>query len=205
MNNKILIGSIIAVVILVLVSFTGVVGYQTTKSTIARASPLFSVRSSRAIDEESKDIASDYVGKGEDSILSIPKRDDRTALDQKVLETISKMDDKTFKAYLNLIINQIQRNDKYDDVNIKDMITAIHQLRDNPDRTSLNVYKNGNYTWRYEWHMTYCWLPGCIIISAIWFILQIIMIFYVLTHIPMCYSLAYHGYTLYCPTVWCPL
>ena len=48
MNKKILIGSIIAVVILVLVSFTGVVGYQTTKSsTIARASPLFKVRTNR--------------------------------------------------------------------------------------------------------------------------------------------------------------
>jgi len=57
MNNKILIGSIIAVAVLVLVSFTGVVGYQTTKSsTIAKASPLFTVRSSRAIDGESKDI-----------------------------------------------------------------------------------------------------------------------------------------------------
>ncbi len=57
MNKKILIGSIIAVAILILVSFTGVVGYQTTKSsTIAKASPLFTVRSSRAIDEESEDI-----------------------------------------------------------------------------------------------------------------------------------------------------
>ena len=55
MNKKILIGSIIAVVILVLVSFTGVVGYQTTKSsTISKASPLFSVRSKRAIYEESE-------------------------------------------------------------------------------------------------------------------------------------------------------
>ena len=56
MNKKILIGNIIAVAILVLVSFTGVIGYQTTKSsTIARASPLFAVRSNRAIDEERKD------------------------------------------------------------------------------------------------------------------------------------------------------
>ena len=53
MDKKILIGSIIAVAILVLVSFTGVVGYQTTKSsTIDVASPLFTVRSSRAIDKE---------------------------------------------------------------------------------------------------------------------------------------------------------
>ena len=39
MNKKILLGSIIAVVILVLVSFTGVVGYQSAKSpSIAGAS-----------------------------------------------------------------------------------------------------------------------------------------------------------------------
>ena len=56
MNKKILMGSIVSVAILILVSFTGVVGYQTTKSsTIARASPLFTVRSNRAIDKESKD------------------------------------------------------------------------------------------------------------------------------------------------------
>ena len=61
MRKKLLLGSIIAVVILILVSFTGVVGYQTTKSsTIARASPLFSVRSKRAIDEEIKDLTCDY-------------------------------------------------------------------------------------------------------------------------------------------------
>ena len=56
MKKKILIGSILAVVILVLVSFTGAVGYQTTESSaIARASPLFTVRANRAIGEESKD------------------------------------------------------------------------------------------------------------------------------------------------------
>ena len=82
MKNKILIGSIVAVVILVLVSFTGVVGYQTTKSsTIARASPLFSVRSKRAINEESKDLTRRYVGMG--NTLQFPKRDDKAIMIQK--------------------------------------------------------------------------------------------------------------------------
>ena len=55
MEYRILLGSIIAVVILVLVSFTGVVGYQTTKSSvIAKASPLFSIRSKRAIGQEQR-------------------------------------------------------------------------------------------------------------------------------------------------------
>ena len=78
MNKKILIGSIIAVVILILVSFTGVVGYQTTKSsTIATASPLFAVRSSRAIDEESGDIACDYVGNGEEISITLSVRNNQ--------------------------------------------------------------------------------------------------------------------------------
>ena len=64
MNKKILLGSIIAAVILVLVSFTSVVGYSSVKSTSGKASPLFSIRTSRAIDEETKDFTCDYVGKG---------------------------------------------------------------------------------------------------------------------------------------------
>ena len=111
MNKKLLIGSIIAVVILVMVSFTGVVGYQTTKSsTIARASPLFSVRSSRAIDEESKELSCEYVGKGKPTLITIPKRDDKTALNQKVLEMICAMDDITFNKFMNLVVNKIQQS-----------------------------------------------------------------------------------------------
>ena len=105
MNKKILLGSSLgAVAILILVSFTGVVGYQTTKSsTIAKASPLFTVRSSRAIDKESKDLTCDYVGKGEESVLSIPKRDGRIALVQKFIDRISKMDDETFHRLIQFI------------------------------------------------------------------------------------------------------
>ncbi len=131
MNNKILLGSIIAVVILVLVSFTGVVGYQTTKSsTIARASPLFSVRSKRAIDEESKDLTCDYVGKGEKSILSIPKRNDRTALQQKFIDRISKMDEETFNRFKNLVIGELHKNNAIKEMDIpveigKQPITGI--------------------------------------------------------------------------------
>ena len=61
MKTKLKIGCFVAVVILVLVSFTGVVGYQTTSTTIAKASPLFIVRSKRAIDKETEDFTCDYV------------------------------------------------------------------------------------------------------------------------------------------------
>ncbi len=84
MNKKILIGSIIAVAILVLVSFTGVVGYQTTKSsTIAKASPLFAVRSSRAIDEESKDIRAYIEMKSDEDCDCISESDSNVELQDK--------------------------------------------------------------------------------------------------------------------------
>ena len=132
MNKKILIGSIIAVAILVLVSFTGVVGYQTTKSsTIAKASPLFTVRSSRAIDEESKDFSCDYLGRGEESILSIPKRDSETSRIQKAIDSISKIDDETFDRLVDFLINRQGKRIKEE--NIPEMINVLHQLKINPD------------------------------------------------------------------------
>jgi len=117
MNKKILIGSIIAVAILILVSFTGVVGYQTTKSsTIAKASPLFAVRSSRAIDEESKDLTCDYVGKGEDAGIPIPKRSTTNALIGKIFQRISKMDENEInKLIVSLKVHQ-KDIDKYETV-----------------------------------------------------------------------------------------
>jgi len=50
MNKKILLGSILSVAILILVSFTSVLGYNSVDSDV-KASPLFNIRSSRAIDE----------------------------------------------------------------------------------------------------------------------------------------------------------
>ncbi|UCF13146.1 MAG: hypothetical protein JSW06_02535 [Thermoplasmatales archaeon] len=90
MNKKILIGSIIAIAILVLVSFTGVIGYRSIDSDV-KVSPLFNIRSSKAIRKESKDIVCDYVGKGAGCILSIPKRNETTSMIFKLLNKITKI------------------------------------------------------------------------------------------------------------------
>ncbi|UCF13470.1 MAG: hypothetical protein JSW06_04220 [Thermoplasmatales archaeon] len=78
MEKRIFVGSIIAVVILVLVSFTGVVCYQTFKSsTIYKASPLFRIRNKRAIDEENKNtLTINYIEKQNKMVIPflIPTR-----------------------------------------------------------------------------------------------------------------------------------
>jgi len=138
MNKKILFGSIIAVVILVLVSFTGVVGYRTTSTTIAKASPLFSVRSSRAIDEESKDLTCDYVGKGEVNFLSIPKRNERGELVQKIINMISKMDEKEVHRFLDLIVRKLFEKNMITNENIPEVEKLLFNSKSN-----LSAFNNG--------------------------------------------------------------
>jgi len=161
LNNKILIGSIIAITILIGVSFTSVVGYNSVESDI-EASPLFNIRSSRAIDEESKDLACEYVGKGEISILSISGLNENKELLQLVTDKIKCMDDKTFNRFLTMIINKIQYSNEYKSVNINEVITFLHRLRDKNEISIDNDTNNGNLT--YNDTPTLCWFPGCIII-----------------------------------------
>jgi len=84
-----------AVAVLIGVSFTSVVGYNSVDSNV-KASPLFTIRSSRAIDEESKDLSCNYVGKGEETSIQFSTSNSRSKQLQKVIDVIGRMDDETF-------------------------------------------------------------------------------------------------------------
>ncbi|UCF13284.1 MAG: hypothetical protein JSW06_03225 [Thermoplasmatales archaeon] len=127
MNKKLIIGSIIAAVILVLVSFTGVVGYQTTSTSITRTSPLFKIRTNRAIGEESKDITCRYVGKG--NTLPFPKKNDKWILTQKIIDKIGIIDKKTFEKFIAFLINHIQKDKRFNDEYIDKIKEALYLLR----------------------------------------------------------------------------
>ena len=78
MNKKILLGSIIAVAILVLVLFTSVVGFETTKSNSIRLSPLFCARSKSMINGEEIELDIRYINKGEECIIPLGNRPNNT-------------------------------------------------------------------------------------------------------------------------------
>jgi hypothetical protein len=126
MNKKILIGSIIVVTVLIGVSFTSVVGYQSVESDV-KASPLFTIRSNRAINEESSNLSREYVGKG--STLSFPKQDDRLILTQRFIDRISEMDDETFERFIASIIYHLQKDNILDDLKLEKIRDTLHQLR----------------------------------------------------------------------------
>jgi hypothetical protein len=115
MNNKILIGSIIAIAVLIGVSFTSVVGYKSVTSDV-KASPLFNIRCSRAIDEKSGDLSCEYVGKGEEIEIPIPMRDSRIVFLKKFIDRVSKMDDKELNMLKTSFINLIMPHQK-DNIN----------------------------------------------------------------------------------------
>ena len=72
MKNKLLtIGSIIAVVVLVLAGLSPVVGFDSVRSSV-KDSPLFSIRSNRAIQKDSNKLMCNYVGKGEEIRFLFP-------------------------------------------------------------------------------------------------------------------------------------
>ncbi len=192
MNKKILIGSIIAVAILIGVSFTSVVGYRSGASDV-KASPLFNIRSSRVIDEESEELSCNYIGRGEESILSIPKRFDNIELVQKFIDNIRTMDDKTFNKFLYQLITQIQKRTDIKNVNINELIIAIHQIRNNPDKIITDNSDYSPFTYNKDWFPTICWFPGCIILIFIYLIFAVIITLIIITIGPETYC--------YCPSV----
>ncbi len=128
MNNKILIGSIIAVTILIGVSFTSVVGYRSGASDV-KASPLFNIRSSRAIDEESRDLSCAYVGMEEEIIISLIKRDNVNVIFQNMLESISGMNDETFNRFIDFVISRINQNN----IDKEEIVNLLIKLKDNQE------------------------------------------------------------------------
>ena len=160
MNKKILIGSIIAVVLLVMVSFSSVVGFQSVKSDSKIASPLFSVRTSRAIDEESKGLTCEYIGKDKGVTIYLPTRFVKAELIDRFSIIFNRMDDNSFGMFVDLIIRHLHQ--KYDSQKIsKDKIVhTLNQLRGNPDYKYYIVEEKSDPTIL----KSVCdgWEPGCL-------------------------------------------
>ncbi len=204
MDKKILVGSIIAVAILVLVSFTGVVGYQTTSTTLARASPLFSVRSKRAIDRDSKDIACDYVGKGEATNIQFSSKMKRTEQVQKTIDIISKMDDKAFRNLVPRIILNLKNREQMTDTETSDVLQALFYIRENPNDINYFDTKDTPLDTNEFLSCRVPWFLPCKILMILSGIFNNLFVFILgrLTHLFGCFPATSVGA---CPTVACPL
>jgi hypothetical protein len=134
MNKTLLIcGSILAVVLIVLASFTSVVGFQSTKSRLVD-SPLFGIRTRNALgSEEQNVIAYEYVGNGREILIPLPKRDIRTLLIQKAIDKLRKMDDKEFSRFVAIVIHRIREQNIVKEHQISMVREALLKLKANPE------------------------------------------------------------------------
>ena len=77
MKRKILLGSFFAVAILILISYTSVVGFQKTQSDSEKLSPLFQIRTIKTLDEHSdQSFTRNYIGKGK-TTLFVPSLEEK--------------------------------------------------------------------------------------------------------------------------------
>jgi hypothetical protein len=138
-DKKPLIGvSISAVILLVLGSLSNVVGYQSVKSTAISDSPLFSMRTQRANNQQQNILTSQYLGMRNRNLLQFPIRDNRTESLKKAIEYISKMDDKTFAQFIEVFLQRIRQEKTFSNPNLNEIIQMLRQLRIKPE-----IFTNG--------------------------------------------------------------
>ncbi len=176
MNKKILIGSIIAVAVLIGVSFTSVVGYRSVESDM-KVSPLFNIRTNRAIDEESEDLSWEYVGKGFGINIPFPTRDNKVESLDRFVNIIRTMDEKSFDRFVDFIFLNLNQIEDFREYNNKEIILYLNQLRYNPIKIIPNILEGeeGNlHTYECTWGWKGC--PdltveyGLVVICMLWYI-----------------------------------
>ena len=140
MKKKILIGSIIAVVILVLVSFSSVVGFQSVKSDSKIASPLFGVRTKRANNRDENQITNNYIGKGRMINLLLPKRNNKAELVDNFVEYIKMMDDEAFNRFVKFTIGQLYKSNDFKGYSDEYVVNAFNQLRNDQEENKNIIY-----------------------------------------------------------------
>jgi hypothetical protein len=136
MKNKIIFGSILAVAILLGVSLTSVVGYQSVDSNF-KASPLFNVRSNRAIEKDSNDVSYDYIGKG--IAIPFPYKENTAIKIQRIIEEIIDIDRASNKKFVDLIINTHQQEKQFNK-NVYETINYLKQLNKIP----VEIFEDSN-------------------------------------------------------------
>jgi hypothetical protein len=167
-KKPLIVVSICAVVLLVLGSLSNVIGYQSAKSTIASDSPLFSMRTQRATNQQQKTIRYQYLGMGKGNRWQFPTMDNRTESLKKILDIISKMDDKTFARFTELCIRQTKQDNTRSDINSKDIIRTLILLRTKPEMIINSFTNSDNQCISALAVSTLCnWAPICVIIFII--------------------------------------
>jgi hypothetical protein len=179
MNKKIFIGSLIAVAILVFMSFTTVVDFQMNTTKSSNYSPLFHIRAKRAIDGKTEDLKLNYIGEGEKNKIPLPYLMKFTKQEHKILDTLSKMEDTEYYRFITMFIKYLYDGDSISDENIKKLTTSLYQLRnDNIEIDNILPYAKEKHITRMG---TCIWIETCLPLQC-YPVLWLLFMFIALIH-----------------------
>jgi hypothetical protein len=174
MKKKILLGSIFAVVILIFLSFNNVVGYRNSNINLVHSSPLFDIRTNRAIEQDINPYFNDYIGKGEENKIYFPVRDNEKELLYKYIEVISQMDKKAFNNLKTTVISQVYKDEELRELGILNVLLAINLMRMYPDEIKGYIQSEGEVRPQFIiFTLIMCIILGSLFL-IIWFIILII-------------------------------
>jgi hypothetical protein len=135
-------------------------------------SPLFHLRTQRAIDKEENIQKCTYLGKGKENILMIPQRNSETSLVQKFIKGITKMNDDEFDRFVRIAFDHLKKDKTITDKTINEIIQSLYLLRMKPDKITNFMDDMGEDGWT---EFVLCtvdghWAPGCFVRLIGWFI-----------------------------------
>jgi hypothetical protein len=193
MEQKPLIGiSICAVVILIITSFSNVVGYQSVKSTAVNDSPLFQTRTQRATNQEQNVLTSQYLGMGKENLLQFPKRENIIDSLNEAIGYISQMDEQKFARFTQLCIERIHHEPAFDNIDEEDITQLLQLLRDGPTRFNryaqnhtYNMYSVDICRLTYDCFPSLHWFPGCLLMGIKAMIVYFILNFFIICLFPI--------------------
>lgn len=133
MKTKLVVGSIIAVVILILLSFTSVVGFQSVKSDSKIASPLFRIRNQKG------EITSNYIRKGDTVGIYFPAEKSKIASVQGVIVKIRNMNDDENNKFIDYIHNNFYSKSIIEEREFNNLVILLEKIRNNPYEFMSNV------------------------------------------------------------------
>ena len=174
----------LGVALLILVSLTNVVGYQSVQSTSTTDSPLFRTRTQRATNQQQNILTSQYLGIGKGNLWQFPIKDNRTEQLKKAIELISKMDDKTYEQLTELVILKVREDNTLQGISNYQVVQALLLLKTNP-KAILNSFidRNNQDITSSNWFTLCQEVPFCIVFNIIFFILFIAAFIHVIIEI----------------------
>ena len=132
MNKRIFIGCLIAIAVLIGLSFTSVSGYNNVESN-QKNSPLFDIRINSAIQKDSKPFTSNYLGKSKQNVIYFPQKDNKLNSFRKAIEGISEMNARTFTRFVDKVTEKLCESNQVLHEDIPKIKQLFDFLRSNPE------------------------------------------------------------------------